>query len=227
MHQTAFDSAYTAITADGARWLADNLPSVRLRGWQAGACRPLALGAERQQTAAGSLRDNGMLSLLNVSPWTHTHLPSRQLNAPCLPPTLAAQLRAVGMDYLSVATLEEIVDAHLAILGSVSAQGSAECVRGRAAAALRWMCTAWFWPAIVCCLPAAQRRRRPTAAHCLCNRHAGHCGGGGSGAGPSAAGHLHNARASAENRWGGRCPRSRHPHPVTSRGQPSVNTRNE
>lgn len=144
MHQTAFDSAYTAITADGARWLADNLPSVRLRGWQAGECRPLALGAERQQTAAGSLRDNGMLSLLNVSPWTHTHLPSRQLNAPCLPPTLAAQLRAVGMDYLSVATLEEIVDAHLAILGSVSAQGSAECVRGRAAAALRWMCTAWF-----------------------------------------------------------------------------------
>lgn len=39
MHQTAFDSAYTAITADGARWLADNLPSVSLGSWKAGECR--------------------------------------------------------------------------------------------------------------------------------------------------------------------------------------------
>jgi kynurenine formamidase len=54
MHQTAFDSAYTGFTADGARWLADNMPS----------------------------------------------------------------LRAVGIDYLSIATLEDIVEAHIAILGS-------------------------------------------------------------------------------------------------------------
>lgn len=36
MHQTAFDPSYTAFTADGARWLVNNVPSVRAREATAG-----------------------------------------------------------------------------------------------------------------------------------------------------------------------------------------------
>lgn len=46
MHQTAFEPAYTGFTADGARWLVANMPSVR-PGWhcfvrrgKGAACQP-------------------------------------------------------------------------------------------------------------------------------------------------------------------------------------------
>ena len=44
---------------------------------------------------------------------------------PCEPSALllgvVAQVRTVGIDYLSIAALEEIVEAHVVLLGSVSA----------------------------------------------------------------------------------------------------------
>ncbi len=100
MHQTAFDSSYTAFTADGARWLVDNVPSVRATE-DAGIVASTAVSS-----APGAFAINQPAS-------------RRRRSSPSLH-LLCVQVRAVGIDYLSVATLDHIVDAHVTLLGHVS-----------------------------------------------------------------------------------------------------------